>query len=686
MGIFDFFGRAKRSGTDPQADARARAGVLVDEGNALCDEGRMREAMERYAQALALAPGLPRAHLNIGNAVLAAGDVHAAVAAYSAALVENPGYAAAHYNLGNARTRQDDAQAALASYARAVELEPGFVDAWVALGNTQDDLHLYHEAAASYEQALRLHPGYAQVHANLGNVLRQLGSIERAAQCYKHALELDPALAQAHVGLGSLAWERSDWLQALASFRQAAARDDSGAALAQAYHSANQLCDWSQREADELALVRTVAGGGGGVPPFFLLGLEPPGGDPALLLLHAARQFAAAAFGSVLATARPGRAVRPSPDRLHIGYLSADFHEHATMQLLRGVLAGHDRSKFLVTAYSYGGVEDGTTSQVRQACEAFRDLSALADPQAAQLIAADQVDILVDLKGFTRHTRLGISARRPAPVVVSWLGYPGTLGAPGLADYLVGDAIVTPPQDGALFSETLALMPHCYQPNDSQRPIGRRPTRGEAGLAENAFVFCSFNQNYKFNPATFDVWCRLLCDVPDSVLWLLPSSATAVANLQREAQARGVDADRLVFCPMLPPADHLARLGLADLALDTSPYNSHTTGSDALWAGVPLVTRIGRTFAGRVAASLLHAAALPELVTQDWDEYFALAKSLALDRSRLSALRGRLSETRSQLALFDTARFTRDLERLYGRMHAQAVRGVRNTIVLQDAD
>jgi predicted O-linked N-acetylglucosamine transferase (SPINDLY family) len=379
---------------------------------------------------------------------------------------------------------------------------------------------------------------------------------------------------------------------------------------------------------------------------------------------------------------QPLAGARRRPERLRIGYLSADFHDHATMHLLRGVLASHDRSRFCITAYSYGRVSDDATVFARQHCDTFRDIAQLSDADAAALIARDEIDILVDLKGFTREARLGITACRPAPILVSWLGYPGTLGHPRLADWIIGDPVTTPLEHAANYSEALASMPHCYQPNDRGRAIGRVPTRQEVGLPESAFVFCSFNQAYKFGPATLDVWCRLLRDVPGSVLWLLPSSERMAANIRREMAVRGVEGERLVLAPSLPMAEHLARLTLADLALDTFPVNSHTTASDALWAGVPLVTRMGETFASRVAASLLHAIGLPELVTTDWETYFSVARALASDRARLAALRQALSRNRATHPLFDTARFTRDLERLFTRMWQCHETGLREHIVL----
>lgn len=662
---------------------------MVDEGNALEDAGRIEEAMHCYLDAIRRMPSLARAHLNYGNALLATGDAQAAIAAYATALAHDPNSAAAHYNMGNAMMHVDRPDGALASYAEAIRLKPDFVDAHVAQGNVQDDLRRSDDAIASYRRALAIRPDYAEVYYNLGNVLRGIGQPDGAASSIRRALEIRPHLAEAHHSLGILLQEQGRRAEAEAAFRRAlACKNDFGAAAAHAYHCANHLCDWSNRRADEARLAAMVAQGVSGISPFFLLSMEAPdGGETALLQRRAGLLFAQDNCGSYLGhDAVVDPASHPRRDRLRIGYLSADFHEHATMHLLRGVLAGHDRSKFSIHGYSYGAEVDAMTEQASRACAVFRKMSALSDRDAAAVIAADGIDILIDLKGFTQGTRMKITARRPAPVIVSWLGYPGTLGHPRLADYIIGDAVVTPPDDAGHFSETLALMPHCYQPNDRQRAIASKPARAEAGLPERGFVFCSFNQSYKLTPETFDVWCRLLVEVPGSVLWLLEPTAPAMANLQREARARGVAAERLVLAPRKPPAEHLGRLGLADLALDTFPCTSHTTGSDTIWAGVPLVTRTGDTFASRVAASLLHAIGLPELVTRDWAEYFALAKSLALAPERLAVMRRKLTDQRLTAPLFDTERFTRDLERLYERIWRQHARGTKDIIRLEAKD
>ena len=313
--------------------------------------------------------------------------------------------------------------------------------------------------------------------------------------------------------------------------------------------------------------------------------------------------------------------------------------------------------------------------RLEAATERFVDLHGLDDETAARRIRDDGVDILIDLKGYTFDHRIGIVARRPAPVQVSWLGYPSTTGHEAL-DYFIGDPVVTPPGSEHQYTEKLALMPNCYQPNDRKRTIEAAPTRADCGLPEDAFVFCCFNVPQKITPRVFDVWCELLRRLPAAVLWLLEPSVAARDNLRREASARGVSPGRLVFAPRMPLPRHLARVGLADLFLDTLPCNAHTTASDALWAGVPVLTCAGEHFTSRVAASLLHAVGLPELVTADLDGYATAALSLAEDPTKLRAIRARLAAARLDAPLFDSARFARDLEALYARMAARCQAGL----------
>jgi predicted O-linked N-acetylglucosamine transferase (SPINDLY family) len=402
-----------------------------------------------------------------------------------------------------------------------------------------------------------------------------------------------------------------------------------------------------------------------------------------LLQKKVAKIYAESVAGHLLRREPANRRKAINKEKLRIAYLSADFYAHATMQLFGGVLANHNSEFFEVFLYSFSPEKELEVSQtVHNKCTCLRHINKLSDVEAANLIVADEIDILVDLKGYTQGSRPGITAQKPAPIVVSWLGYPGTLGHVRMADYIIGDKVVTPAEHMAHFSEIIAQLPHCYQPNNDRNIIGSRPTRNEVGLPDTGFVFCNFNHIYKTTPDRFAVWARLLEAVPGSVLWqLAPKDAAAIANMRGELLAHGIDPERMIIAPAMKFEEHLGRLQLADLALDTFPCTSHTTASDALWAGVPTVTQIGETFASRVAASLLQTLDMSELVTTNVDDYFSLALSLAKDADRLATLRERLRANRLTSPLFDTIRFTHDLESLYRRIWEQESRGVRAPII-----
>jgi predicted O-linked N-acetylglucosamine transferase (SPINDLY family) len=359
-----------------------------------------------------------------------------------------------------------------------------------------------------------------------------------------------------------------------------------------------------------------------------------------------------------------------------VAYLSADFHDHATAYLMAEFFERHDSTRFETIAISFGpDRQDGMRQRLRQAFGQFIDVRGHSDAEVAQLLRSLEVDIAVDLKGYTQDCRTGILARRCAPVQVNYLGFPGTMGAPYI-DYIVGDATVTPPGCERFYTEHIVRLPHSYQVNDRQRAIAAQtPTRQQQGLPDEGFVFACFNNNYKITPEVFGIWMRLLAQVQGSVLWLLADNDAAPAHLRSEAAARGIDSRRLVFAPRAPLPEHLARHRLADLFLDTLPYNAHTTASDALWAGLPVLTCLGASFAGRVAASLLRAAGLPELVATSLADYEALAFALATTPGRLAALRARLERSRLECPLFDTAAFVRSMERAYEEMVRRARAG-----------
>lgn len=433
------------------------------------------------------------------------------------------------------------------------------------------------------------------------------------------------------------------------------------------YRQSQGMCEWEALD-EWRATIRAILASeeAGRVSPFLLLAL------PEISALEQRHCSDLWLQGRIAASAveRAGLDFHFAPathGKIRLGYLSSDFHEHATSLLLIELLEAHDRERFEVYAYSYGD-DDGLAMRGRLAhtFDRFVDIRALSLAEAAQAIHADEVDILIDLKGYTHGSRTEILSYRPAPVQVNYLGYPGTLGG-DFCDYLITDRYLTPPASAADYSESFAYLPDSYQPHGRLCPVGMAPSRQAAGLPAEGVVFCCFNQAYKITPEVFNVWCRLLYDVPGSVLWLL-ASPQAAGNLLSAARQCGIGAERLVFAPDLPQIEHLGRLQLADLVLDTMPCNAHTTASDALWVGVPIITCAGETFAARVAGSVLTAIGLPELIAADLDEYYELALQLASEPESLRQLKAKLAANRLTTPLFDIAAYTRHLEDLYVAM------------------
>ena len=573
----------------------------------------------------------------------------------------DPRYAPALHLLGIAARRRGDRVAAIRFLQKAVASAPGFAAAFNDLGNLLMEEGRTAEAIAQYRQAIAIQPAYPEAHNNLGNACQIAGLLEDAVGCYRKALGLSPAYAEAYRNLGSALRRLGRLGEAVGCFRSAVSLNPRYAdAITQLVQEVRSLCDWELVDALTAQLVEVVEARSAAVNPFVFLSLETTARQQFLC----ARRWAEEHL-DVPGARPPARRAHARPgDRITLGYLSADFQEHATAHLTAELFALHDRSRFRVIGYSYGA-DDGSPMRRRLAntFDDFVDLETASHAQAAERIRNDGVDILVDLKGYTRDARPTIMAMRPAPIQVSYLGYPGTMGTNAL-DYIIADPFVVPTDQQPNYAESIVHLPDSYQANDSTRPIAERiPTRRECGLPESGFVFCCFNASYKFTPRVFDVWIRLLGAVPGSVLWILASNDLAAGNLKREAEARlAGSAGRLVFAPSLPNPEHLARFAVADLFLDTLPYNAHTLASDALWGGCPVITCSGETFPSRVAGSILRAAGLPELVTESLSSYEALALRLARDPGELGILRRRLQSNRGAVPLFDSHRFTRNLE------------------------
>ncbi len=571
----------------------------------------------------------------------------------------------AHAHLAEARSRMtqgrwDEAEALL---RKSVDADDSLVDAYGALAEIFWRQGRFLESTAMSHQVASRDPRDAMARFHLGDGLMQLGDFDEAVAAFRASIALKADYAPAHVRL-SVALERLGRYEdsAAAASRAVAIDASSPAARFRLAFLRRSVCDWREFASDAVFIRRSIRDGAGFFPG--AISLMPA---TAAEQLRNARDFVA---GLDLPPPMPIVSRESRSDvRIRLGYLSSGLREHPTGRLIAELIELHDRKRFEVLGYSLAR-DDGSRLGARIA-QAFDRIAYIQDGSQAEFAARirdDEVDILVDLNGHTDGNGIRILARRPAPIQVNYLGYPGTMGA-AFIDYLIADKIVVPESDQDSYSEKLAYLPHSYQVNDRRRPIGEpTPARAELGLPEHGLVFACLNDPRKIVPEFFDLWVRLLAAVPDSVLWLMGGRDAAARNLRREAERRGVAESRLVWAPRLPAPEHLARVRRADLFLDTLPCGGHTTLSDTLWAGVPAVTCLGDAFPGRVGASLLRAVGLPELVTESLAEYEALALRLARDPSRLAELRRRLHTNREMAPLFDTPRFVRHIEAAYEEM------------------
>lgn len=673
-------------------------------GNALQALQRHAEAVASYDRVLLLAPNRLEALTNRGNALHDLKQFDAALADYDHALALMPGLAMLHNNRGNTLRELQRPADALASIDRALALEPDYPDARVNRGNVLQDLQRHAEALAEFDRVMASNPHIAILHRLRADALYDLKRHADAVAAYQRALQIDAndaeTLCNYAIVLCDLARHEEALLyldralavtpddikainnrvQCLRALRrheeaaQAIARllvlaPDWDYATGDLFHSRAHCCDWTDYAPHRDELLRAVAEGRKADAPLAFL---------AVTSSAAAQRICAQTWN---ADKYPGLAPlwtgKPyTHDKVRVAYVSADFREHPVSYLMAGVFEQHDRRRFEITGISLQNNDGSPASRrVRAGLGNVVDVFAKTDAEIAGLLHELEIDIAVDLMGHTFGGRTGIFARRPAPLQVNYLGFPGTMAAPYM-DYLIADRIVVPEAQQAHYTENIARMPDCFQANDDRRRIAAHQlTRTAAGLPDSGFVFCCFNNSYKITPPVFTQWLTLLQSLPGSVLWLLSEHPAVTRNLRAEAQRQGVDPQRLVFAERLPYADHLARVQLADLFLDTLPFNAGTTASDALWAGVPVLTCCGEAFASRMAASLLTAIGLPELIADNADDYSALALQLATTPSLLKELRARLSRNRSDSALFDTALFCRNLESAYLAMWARCCRG-----------
>jgi predicted O-linked N-acetylglucosamine transferase (SPINDLY family) len=620
--------------------------------------GQEAEAERLYRQILEQASP-PEVLVNLGNLLARQGRRDEALAMYDRALAARPDFLEGLFNRAGLLLELKRPEDALENYERVVALRPDLFIAWNNRGSALRALQRHEEALGSFERATALNPSHVNALTNRAMALWDLRRLQDALAAANQALAVQPAHAEALYTRANILRDLGRMAEALADYEQVLAIQPTHVhALNGAAQAALALCDWPKVETLTPRLKDNAASGPALIQPYVLLGYDD---DPALQR-RCAENY-------VRRTVPPRAALagkRYSHYRIRLAYLSADFHQHPTAQLLVELFERHDRKRFEVTAVSFGP-DDGSTMRARlkQAFDHFEDVRGRSDAEVAQWLTARETDIAVDLNGHTHGARTGIFAHRPAPVQVNYLVYPGTMGAPFM-DYILADRIVLPLDQQAFCSEKIVHLPNCYQANDGARALMPAPGRAEAGLPPEGFVFCSLNNGWKITRRMFEIWMRLLEQVEGSVLWLL--DGPHAPNLRREAASRGIESSRLIFAPKLPPEQHLARHQLADLFLDTLPYGAHTSCSDALWAGLPVITYYGKAFPGRVAASLLKAVDLPELVTTSLADYEAKALELAKNPALLTATKQKLLRNRRTTPLYDSERFRQGIEAAYEAM------------------
>ena len=691
------------------------ARALLNLGHALACLDRHAEAVGSFERALEVQSEYPQAQQGLGKSLLSLGRYEPALASFDRVLRTQPNHIDAHGQRGMALAHLGRDTEALDALDKALALRAGDPDILNGRGNVLRSLQRYDEALRSFDavlarspdsprvlcnrgatladmdrcteaiacldRALALQPDMAEAHYNRANALRKTGRIGDAIASYDRALALAPGYVEALHNRGSALELEFRFEEAIASYEQVLAlRPDNPFTAGQCALCHLSLNDWPRAFVLKQVLDARLDAGSGDVEPFVLVAF----GDEPAAQLRRTRGYVGRRFPREVAPLH-----QPPPrfgGKIRVAYLSSDFRAHPVSFLIAELLESHDRDRFEITGVSFGA-DDASEIRTRivKSFDRFVDARAMGDAQVAARIAEIGADIAIDLNGYTAGNRMGIFAYRPAPLQVAYLGYPATTGT-AFIDYIIGDRLVTPLEEADCYTEKIVQLPECYLVSDSTREIARQvPARTEVGLPQDGFVFCCFNNNYKITPPVLDVWMRLLHAVDGSVLWLVVGNSAARATLEGAARERGIDPQRLVFAERVKPEDHLARHRLADLFLDTLPYNAHTTASDALWAGLPLVTCLGSNFAGRVGASLLHAVGLPDLVTRSLEEYEALARTLALDPAALGAIKSRLWSNRTTHPLFDTERFTRHLEEAYMAIWARHERGERPENLSLDA-
>ena len=651
-------------------------------GNVFKSQGELNKAISCYHRALNIKPEYAEVFNNMGNALKGQGDLNEAISCFKKALEIKPEYAEAFNNMGAVFQNQGELSKAMTCCQKALEIKPEYAEAFNNMGTVYQGKGALRKAITCYKKALEFKPEYAEAFNNMGTVFQAQGELSNAFSCYRKALKIKQEYAEVYYNLGITLIEQGELLEAIFYYQRALdIKPDYAEAYSGLFYQLQQTCAWQKLEGmtaklDDFTNAALEKGDRAPENPFASLAINT---DPSCNYAVAkswSLDIDKAMSGLKIHFPFDGR--KSGKTKITIGYLSNDFRNHAMAHLTLSLYGLHNRDEFKIFCYSYG--EDDSSYyriRIRQDCDKFVDIRNLGHADAARTIYEDQVDILVDLKGYLRRGRLEISALRPAPIQVRYLGLAGTTGA-HFFDYIITDRIVTPEEHSQYYTENFVYMPHCYQINDhTQRISDKDWNKSDFKLTDGNFIFCSFNQGYKIEPVMFNAWMDILRQVPESVLWLQRESEITENNLRLEAERRGVKPARLIFSEKLLKDEHLGRLRLADLALDTRIVNGAITTSDALWAGAPVITLQGSHFASRMSSSILIAIGLPELITHTLEEYVSLAVDIAHNPDKLQMIRRKIMKNRLEGPLFDTPGFARNLEKAYKEMWEIFIAGQR---------
>lgn len=645
------------------------AEYLYNLANAFHQLKDFQSAVCLFQRSLSIDSKIAETHNNLSATLVEIGSFHEALKHTAAALNLKRDYPEAWNNRGRAFVAIGQYHEGLESYKNAVRIHPGYAEAWNNYGNLLCDLRQYSQGIESYEKAIQIKPSYAEAWSNYGNALSDLNSHDKALDCYRKAIECNPVYADGWRNQGSVFNNLGRYADALTSYRHAFLLDPHLDYLQGGIvHAQMKICDWHQIDERIEKIHEGLKAGRKVATPFEVLSISD---DPHLHKL-AANTYAVDKFPIVNTdfSINVFESVSESPKKLRIGYFSADFRQHAVAYLSAKLFELHDSEQIETIGFYFGpATNDGMHTRISQAFDRFIDIRYISDNEVARIAREIGIDIAVDLGGYTQYSRTRIFALRVAPIQVNFLGYPGTMGV-NYYDYIIADTTLITERELEHYSEKIVFLPDVYQPNDADRTLIKNDKLFEKyNIFSDNFIFACFNNTYKITPEIFKSWMKILASVPKSVLWLFKDNEFAVNNLRQHAARNGVDSDRLIFAEKMPQAEHLVRISKADLFLDTFPYNAHTTASDALWVGLPLLTLMGKAFPSRVAASLLQSIGMSELITRTLVDYVEKAIHIASDSSEIFRLKKQLEEARLSGPLFDSIRFTKNLETAYQFMY-----------------